>query len=69
MVYATRDCCITFYTHVMFPCDFIYLWLCFYVFAFSKYTLWQFQNGKLGQFSPKIDQDTTHTTNDLKPQF
>ena len=38
----------------------------FFVFAYSKYTLWQFQNGKLGHFSPKIDQDTTIN---VKPQF
>ena len=42
------------------------LWLCFSVFAYSKYELWQFQNGKLGQSSPKIDQDTRNNT---KPQF
>ena len=33
-------------------------WLRFNVFLLSKYTLWQFQSGKLGQSSLKIDQDT-----------
>ena len=32
--------------------------LCFYLFVYSKYTLWQFQNGKVDQNRSKIDQDT-----------
>ena len=34
--------------------------------AKSFLTLWQFQNGKLGQSSPKTDQNTK---NIVKPQF
>ena len=37
---------------------FLILRLCFYLFVYSKYTLWQFQNGKVGLYRPKIDQDT-----------
>ena len=37
---------------------FLILWLFFYIFVYSKYTLWQFQNGKVGLYRPKIDQDT-----------
>ena len=37
---------------------FLILWLCFYLFVYSKYTLWQFQNGKVDLNRPKIDQDT-----------
>ena len=37
---------------------FLILWLFFYLFVYSKYTLWQFQNGKVGLYRPKIDQDT-----------
>ena len=33
------------------------LWLCFYLFVYSKYSLWQFQNGKMGLHRPKIDQN------------
>ena len=37
---------------------FLILWLFFYIFVYSKYTLWQFQNGKVSLYSSKIDQDT-----------
>ena len=37
---------------------FLLLWLFFYLFVYSKYTLWKFQNGKVGLYRPKIDQDT-----------
>ena len=37
---------------------FLILWLFFYLFVYSKYTLWQFQNGKVGLYWSKIDQDT-----------
>ena len=36
---------------------FLIIWLCFYLFVYSKHTLWQFQNGKVGLYRLKIDQD------------
>ena len=43
---------------ILYFIAFLILWLCFYLFVYSKYTLLQFQNGKLGQYRPKNDQDT-----------
>ena len=37
--------------------EFLILWLWFYLFVYSKYRLWKFQNGKVGLYRPKIDQD------------
>ena len=34
-----------------------YLWLCWLVYICLKLRLWQFQNGKMGQSSQKIDRD------------
>ena len=34
-----------------------YLWLCWLVYIRLMIRLWEFQNGKMGLYSPKIDQD------------
>ena len=41
---------------------------CFHLFVYSKYTYWQFKNGKVGPYSPKIDKDTIkiNTSNFIK---
>ena len=41
-----------------------YLWLCLLVYIRLMIRLWEFQNGKMGLYSPKIDWDTAKNVND-----